>query len=295
MNRNLWVSTILTGALSLSAGLLRAQEGAAQPPRSLEQGRGPGGRGPGGEFGGPLELLGFGGMRGGKVVKGVPFTAVAVSVSTRTLADGNHITQKTQTNLFRDSQGRVRKEVTLPATGPLAASGQPKSLVILIDPVAGTNYMLDVQNKIAWKMPSHSAGAAKDETAGNSSFRHQRTETESNATAEDMGAQTIGGLSAQGTRHTNTIPAGQIGNEKPISSTFEEWYSNDLQMVVMTKRSDPRFGDSTYTVSNVQRQEPAASLFVVPADYTMKEGSGHLGGGHHHHGPPPAAAPAPSN
>jgi hypothetical protein len=295
MNRNLWVTTMLAGALSLSAGVARAQEGAAQLPQPLEQGRGPGGRGPGGGFGGPIELLGFGGMHGGKVVKGVPFSAVAVSESTRTLADGNHITQKTQTNLFRDCQGRVRKEVTLPATGPLAASGQPKSFVILLDPVAGTNYMLDAQKKIAWKMPSHSAGAATNETAGNSGFRHQRSGKESNATAEDLGAQTIAGVNARGTRHTHTIPAGQLGNEKPITSTFEEWYSNDLQMVVMTKRSDPRFGDSTYTVSNVQSQEPAASLFTVPAGYTMKEGSGHFGGRHHRHGPPSAAAPAPSN
>jgi len=309
MNRNFWISTMLVGGLALSAGLVRAQDVAAQmpPPMFLEQGRGPGGPGPGGpggEFGGPMELLGFGGTHGGKVVKGVPFSAVAVSESTQTLSDGNHITRKTQTNLFRDSQGRVRKEVTFPAPGGQAASGQTKSIIFLMDPVAGASYMLDVQKKIAWQMPAHHEGPPKDAVAGNSNFRGQHTRTEPNVTAEELGAQTIGGVSAQGTRHTHTIAAGQMGNEKSITSTSEQWYSADLQIMVMSKRSDPRSGDSTYTLTNVQRQEPAASLFTVPADYTVKQGGGRPGGRHNfrrgapHTAAPdarPEAAPAPAN
>ena len=89
---------------------------------------------------------------------------------------------------------------------------------------------------------------------------------------EDLGTQTIARVSAQGTRYTRTIPAGQIGNEKPIVIVSEHWYSTDLQMVVMSKRSDPRFGETTYTLTNIQRTEPAASLFTVPADYTVTQG-----------------------
>jgi|SRR5271168_4971768 len=302
MNRKLWISTFVVGSLSLSAGLAQAQEMAGQmpppPPMFLEQGRGPGGPGgpgpggPGHEFGGPMELLGFGGMHGGKVVKGVPFSAVAVSESTQTLSDGNHISLKTQANLFRDSLGRVRKEVTFPAPGGQAASGQTKSIVFLMDPVAGTSYMLDVQKKIAWQMPAHRGGPPNEDAAGNPNVRGQHTRTEPNVTAEELGAQVISGVSAQGTRHTHTIAAGQMGNEKPITSTSEQWYSADLQIMVMSKRSDPRSGDSTYTLTNVQRQEPAASLFTVPADYTVKQGSGHRGGKHNfRRGGPHTAAP----
>jgi hypothetical protein len=79
-------------------------------------------------------------------------------------------------------------------------------------------------------------------------------------------------VSAQGTRYTRIIPAGQIGNEKPITIVSEHWYSNDLQMTVMSKRSDPQFGETTYTLTNIQRGEPAASLFAVPAGYTVQEG-----------------------
>jgi hypothetical protein len=79
-------------------------------------------------------------------------------------------------------------------------------------------------------------------------------------------------VSAQGTRVTYTIPAGRIGNEKAITVVFERWYSNDLQIMVMSKRSDPRFGDTVYTLTNIQRQEPPASLFAVPSDYTVTIG-----------------------
>jgi hypothetical protein len=99
-------------------------------------------------------------------------------------------------------------------------------------------------------------------------------------------------VNAQGTRHTRTIPAGQIGNDKPITIVSEHWYSNDLQMVVMSKRSDPRFGDTTYKLTNIQRQEPAASLFTVPADYTVQQGGkGHRGMRNFKQPPPPPPAP----
>jgi hypothetical protein len=89
---------------------------------------------------------------------------------------------------------------------------------------------------------------------------------------EELGTQTINGVLAQGMRVTRVIPAGQIGNEKPITIVRESWYSNDLQTVVMSKRSDPWSGETTYTLTNIQRSEPDASLFTVPSDYTVTQG-----------------------
>jgi len=108
---------------------------------------------------------------------------------------------------------------------------------------------------------------------------------------EVLGTQTIAGVSAQGTRVTHTIPAGQMGNEKPITIVFEHWYSNDLQMVVMSKRSDPRIGETSYTVTNIQRSEPAASLFTVPSDYTVTTGKNRMF--RRFNGGPDAAPPPP--
>jgi hypothetical protein len=286
-----WISAVLTGALLVSAGAARAQEtqevqeGPPLGPVVVQGGR----VADDGNafFESRVELLGFGGgLHGGKVVKGAPFSAVAVSETTQTLADGNHITRTTQTNLYRDSQGRFRKEVTLSAIGPLAASGQPHSFVEISDPVAGTAYVLEPDQKVARPMPGHMGMGVHTKGAadfaggpGGPGEVFYRTFTEgkagsanANAKAESLGAQTLDGVTAEGTRTTRTIPAGEIGNEKPITIVSERWYSADLQMDVKSTHSDPRFGETTYTLTNIQRAEPSVSLFSVPSDYTIEQG-----------------------
>jgi hypothetical protein len=219
-----------------------------------------------------FDMLGFEPMRGGKVVKGSPFSAVAVSETTQVLADGNHIHRQTSTALFRDTQGRFRREVTLPAIGPLAASGDAPQFVIIHDPVAGQRFVLDLKNKTANKMtatPRMQEGPRERARA----WKHfERTGESDMIKTESLGTQVIEGVSAEGTRTTRTIPIGRIGNEKPITIVSEVWYSPDLQLVVMTRRSDPRFGETIYKLTNVQRAEPSASLFQVPADFTVQEG-----------------------
>lgn len=283
MNRRLTLSLFLSGTLMLSAGMARAQEAPALPPRG-EMLRG----GPGGDFmpppmGDRIELLGFEGMHGGKVVTGAPFSAVAVSVSTQTLSDGNQITRKTQTNLFRDSQGRFRKEVNFSAIGTVAEAGQPRTFIVIHDPVAQVGYALEPDQKVAHKMALAGAKHTPSGT-GQSRFESHIQKALANGTLkkEELGTQTINGVLATGTRYTHTIPAGQIGNEKPITVVSEQWYSNDLQMVVKSTRTDPRSGTTTYTVTNIQRSEPAASLFAVPSDYSVTEGGPR--GGHAHGG-----------
>jgi TonB family protein len=89
---------------------------------------------------------------------------------------------------------------------------------------------------------------------------------------ETLGRQTIEGVEAEGTRTTVTIPAGAIGNERAIQITSERWYSPELQLVVMTRHNDPRFGETTYRLTNINRAEPDRTLFEVPAGYTVREG-----------------------
>src|SRR5216684_3390579 len=171
MNRRVCMSMVLGGIFMLSAGLAKAQDAAPLPPPPIALLQVPGPEA--GIIGERIELLGFEGMHGGKVVTGVPFSAVAVSESTQTLADGNHIARKMQTNLFRDSQGRFRKEVTLPAIGPLATSGQPKSFVFINDPVAGTNFILHPDTKTAEKMETP-FGKMKDAIKGKMEYHQQQ-------------------------------------------------------------------------------------------------------------------------
>jgi hypothetical protein len=293
MNRRTYMSAILGGVLLFSAGLARGQQAPPPPsPEAMMHG------GPSGEWMAPpmgerIELLGFEGMHGGKVVTGVPFSAVAVSESTQTLSDGNQIRRKTQTSLFRDSQGRFRKEVTLSGFGPMAASGQPKSFVVINDPVARASFVLHPDSKTAETMGEHGMkgrgqGEMRDAIKGKIGARQQELMAEGNLKKEDLGTQTVAGVLAQGTRVTRTIPKGQIGNAMPISIVRESWYSNDLQTVVMSKRSDPRSGETTYTLTNIQRSEPNAALFSVPSDYTVKQGGpGRHGTMKFKQGPPP--------
>lgn len=290
MNWNKTIFAVLGTAVLFGAGALqtRAQETPAGPP----PGPGPDAMMPGGPMGGRMEILGFGEMHPGAVVAGAPYTAVAVVESKQTLPDGNTINRRAQTNVSRDSQGRTRRETVLPAVGPLAASGQPKSFIMIFDPVASSSYVLHPDTKIAEKLPSH-AGAKKGGADFQAKFEARMQKEIANGTMkkEDLGMQTIAGVSAQGTRYTHTIPAGQMGNEKTIVITSERWYSPDLQITVKTSRNNPLSGETSYVVSSIQRQEPAASLFAVPADYTVQAGKprGHGKGPHGHGGPPPAS------
>jgi hypothetical protein len=292
MNRRVIHSLILGCLLMLYAGIAGAQQAPPPPPHApaMMQG-GPEGELPPPPFGERMELLGFGGMHGGKVVTGAPFSAVAASETTQTLADGNHITRKTQTNVFRDSQGRIRKEITLTGFGPLATSEQPKSFVVINDPVARATFMLHPDQKTAERIekPFARMNGPMNQAMRDKRESQRGEKAGANLKREDLGTQTIAGVTAQGTRVTKMIPAGQIGNEKPITIVREVWYSNDLQTVVMSKRSDPWSGETTYSLTNIQRAEPDATLFAVPSDYSVTQK--HPGAGRRmgrRQGPPPA-------
>lgn len=86
---------------------------------------------------------------------------------------------------------------------------------------------------------------------------------------EDLGVQNVEGVEAQGTRTTTIIPADAIGNERPIEIVYERWYSKELKVLVASRHYDPRFGEQTYRLTNINRSEPDPSLFEVPAGYRI--------------------------
>jgi len=88
---------------------------------------------------------------------------------------------------------------------------------------------------------------------------------------ESLGKRVVEGVEAEGTRTTVTIPAGEIGNTLAIHVVDESWYSRELQVPVMTRHLDPRSGENVFRLTNINRTEPARSLFEVPADYTIVE------------------------
>jgi hypothetical protein len=240
--------------------------------------------------------MGFEGMHGGKLVTGAPFSATSTSTTKQTLQDGTTTINRTaQGAVYRDSQGRSRREVTFTGVGPLAATGGTHKMIAIFDPVAGVHYMLNPDKKVAYKMtPPAGAGgnAAKGQAFEQKMQARQAQEEASGALKVDsLGTQNINGVNATGTRTTRTIAAGEIGNSAPIQIVSERWYSADLQTVVQSTRTDPRFGTTTFSLTNIQKTEPAGTLFTVPADYTVQAGG--PGHGHHHGGAAAGVAPPP--
>jgi hypothetical protein len=223
-----------------------------------------------------------------KIVKGMPYSAEVVSESVQTLSDGNRIVHRTTSRVYRDSQGRVRREEDRASGGPI---------ITITDPVANTSITLDAATKTAREtrgLPftsgywlgfdggrslfsrtlnffdySYGAGAALKGMSDRSTFGRTRRPEGSDYSEEHLPAKNIEGVQATGFRKTTTIPKGAIGNEQPIKIVSEEWTSNDLQVLVLTDFNDPRTGRSTYKLLNISRTEPDAALFKAPADYKV--------------------------
>lgn len=238
---------------------------------------------------------GFGfGMHPGNVVTGAPYSGTATNVFTESLAGGNMINRTTTAQLARDSSGRTFEQQTI-SGGPLGQNG-PTTITFILDPVGGYSYVLNPNTKIATRRaiktpPAGSNSKLRGNAAlGTPGLRPGGT-MEANRVETDLGTQVMNGVTVQGKSITRTIPAGAIGNAQPIVSTSEAWYSQDLHVPVYGKYNDPRGGLSVYSLTNIQRSEPAASLFQVPSDYTIQDApSGHGprggGGGGRAWGPP---------
>lgn len=245
---------------------------------------------------GPVTTVGAGmiGKGPGAPVQAAPYSATITNENIQTLEDGTHITQTTTGNIARDSQGRVRQDASLPAIGNLSAADAPH-LVFIQDPVTQTAYTLNLTDKTAQKMPSLPMNLNTSGPAGGSGkvlmqmgsgisaggppppgIAIQKTIVVNNdqgqASTEDLGSQTMEGVLVNGVRTTHTIPAGEIGNDRPISIVTEVWTSLDLKTIIYSKRTDPRMGEQTFKLTNVVRTEPDASLFTVPADFKIVEG-----------------------
>jgi hypothetical protein len=252
-------------------------------------------------------VMSIGGGVMGPAVKGAPYSADEVRESTQVLADGTTIHNENKTTVYRDGEGRVRRET-------------PNEISIW-DPSSGTNYVLNPKTMTARKMglnyvftrslagpgsggetktfsfsyntnkspeppfvvmsdehgaavagsASAAAGAVSTgvATANGPGQAMMKVERRQRGKVDSLGTQTMEGVKADGERVTSTIEAGAIGNDRPIQTTTERWYSPELQTNIMTKRSDPRMGDEVFKLTNIHRGEPSPVLFEVPPGYTI--------------------------
>lgn len=234
-----------------------------------------------------------------QVVKGKPYSADTTTETVQTLADGNHIVHRTVSKIYRDSDGRTRREQTFGNVDPEHPS--PHEVKVFIDdPVNGTAFVLDPGSKsvdevhrtrkVLDGLNGEDDGArimfksVKDSEDTQESgpvhmmvkFRDQHSgdplaeiipDEKREIVKEDLGSRNIEGVDCTGTRQTITIPAGEIGNEKPISIVRETWFAPVISAVVESISDDPRYGKTTYQLKNVQINEPPRSMFEAPADF----------------------------
>jgi hypothetical protein len=261
-----------------------------------------------------------------RAVKGAPFSAEAISESVQTLADGNRIVRSWTSKLYRNSEGRFRREGSGPGAFAFGSTFMTEPAVTILDPAAGSRFILDPEAKSARAVtvyaPSGVTVAKADRVVTGEEARKLKAEIDAAHASgrkmaviegaeqeiraatvvrqlatvdglsgngqsgvialapsaaskyefrtENLGVQNIEGVDAEGTRTITTIPAGAIGNERPIEIVYERWFSKDLQVIVMSKHSDPRFGEQTYRLTNIVRSEPDPSLFEVPNGYTFQ-------------------------
>jgi hypothetical protein len=257
-----------------------------------------------------------------KTIKNSPFSAEAVSESIQVLADGNRIVRSSTSKLFRNSEGRFRRELSGGTGGVFGSLFTTGPGITILDPVGGHRYLLDSELKTARvaqlkpgkaitvtgsppmdpaklaemkkhaetfrvaegkfakeagialaplpPMPPMAVAGAYPALPGMPAVafgagHHPDYETRT----EELGSRDFEGVMADGKRTVTTIPAGAIGNERPIDISYERWYSKELELVVYSKHSDPRFGDQTYRLTNLVRSEPDPSLFTLPHGYKL--------------------------
>jgi hypothetical protein len=205
----------------------------------------------------------------GKVVAGKPYTANSTTDIVQTLSDGNHIVQHSSSVIYRDSQGRTRREQTFPGFG--SRPGETK--IFIDDPVSGIAFVLEPDQKSARRISSSSREIMlKLERSSNTmaNVKLPKLDEQHDILQEYLGTKNIQGVQCTGKRQTITIPAGQVGNERPIAIVTETWVSPDIDAIVQSSTNDPRFGQTTYTLNNVELKDQPLALFALPNGYRLE-------------------------
>jgi hypothetical protein len=214
----------------------------------------------------------------GPIVTGAPYSGEGITTLKLKLFDGTRIERTVTARFWRDSAGRVRREQTIVGLAALNPSNESPLVVTIVDPVAGVIYSLTPGSQTAQRIAIDKRMLAGEPPPpppppppGGPIGPGAPPPPPPPPNEEVLGSRQIEGLIALGRRTKRTIPAGQIGNDRPIAITDERWHSPDLKALLFSRHHDPRTGDVEYRLTNITRAEPPAELFTVPAGYTIAD------------------------
>ena len=220
-------------------------------------------------------------------IRDTPFSAEVQVEMVWPLREGGSTMRKATYLIYRDGQGRTRRDLTSDETTAAATTNRPRTSVIN-DPLASSTYLIDHRTSTVRKLalvtgndvdsqPSVVEPKLRGTAPGFVNLSGRNSQVPKGVVSrgqvtqkEQLGQREIGGAIAEGTRLVQTISLGSSRNQKPIEITTEEWYSVELQTIVAITISDPRFGRSEYRLMNIVKGEPSKTLFVIPPAYQVK-------------------------
>ena len=225
-------------------------------------------------------------------VAGAPYSGHMTSQTVRTLANGTHLNMQAndQPMTYRDSVGRTRTDAAMqptPMMAQAAASFQPRitRLPEISDPVAGFRYVLDDTNHIAHRIaiqarqnqiPAQAqARAALAARTSAAPVAHRAMDNGVTSTTENLGTQSMFGITVTGQRTTTTYPIGTWqGNDAPVTSVGETWRSDQYGLMLLSTNTQPDGSVSTTTMKDFSSAEPDPTLFLVTAGYQIVDETG---------------------
>jgi hypothetical protein len=201
---------------------------------------------------------------------GAPFTLTLQTEWVKTLYDGGTITSVNQRKIARDSKGRIYQErwFLVPKNGKEESE---MTTIQISDPNAHTHYDCFMLHKphvcvLSAFTPSTSAVYKTDGPPPGPLPNDM-----GNVTHADLGKQLLSGVETSGTRDATIYNPGVFGNDRKVSVEREYWYSPQLGINVLSKRTDPRFGTQTFTATNLILADPDPKLFELPEGFKVDD------------------------
>jgi hypothetical protein len=206
-----------------------------------------------------------------RLVTGAPYSALGTSQTVTTLPNGNRVVRQNTIRLWRDSQGRTRSEFSLSSIGGPTPLEVNATVTVIDDPSARERHMLRPDGRVVTTPIAPCRVVASNEPDLTVGPPRPASLPLKVSPPVKLGERQLDGETVAGSRVEATIPAGAVGNDRPIKMSAEQWYGKDLQVVVEATYKDPRTGETRYKLREIQRNEPDASLFQVPAKETVRQ------------------------
>ncbi len=198
-----------------------------------------------------------------------PFTLTLVTEWSRPLPNGGTVTLANKRRIARDGGGRIYQQRWLLVPKGSKIESQI-DVIQIMNPHEHTLYNCFVRQKacelVRYSLASDtvykpSIGVTGPLNNGIGFSLH-----------EDLGVSNSAGLDTTGYRETTTINPGVLGNDQPMVTTREFWYSSHLQINLVSKIDNPQSGKQDFTVRELTTSEPDPKLFDLPEDYKVVDG-----------------------